>query len=102
MNVTETNTGKKWTFIAVDSVLRLGSLHPYYVYSFSLCARTIGNGPYSPPITVRTQEEGEMQGKLHADHAFVDNAPVASISSTSIPIIFSRNYVLVTDNCVPT
>lgn len=59
VNVTETNTGKKWTFIAVDSVLRVGSLHPDYVYEFAVTARTIGNGPYSQPRTVKTREDGK-------------------------------------------
>ncbi len=58
VNVTETNSGKKWTFIAVDTVLRIGSLHPDYVYEYTLTARTIGNGPYSPVMTVKTEEDG--------------------------------------------
>lgn len=60
VNVTESNTGKKWTFLAVDTVLRLGSLHPDYVYEFTLTAHTIGNGPYSPAATVRTEEDGKV------------------------------------------
>lgn len=60
VNVTETNTGKKWTFIAVDTALRIGSLHPDYVYEYTLTARTIGNGPYSPVMTVRTEEDGNF------------------------------------------
>ena len=59
VNVTEVNTGKKWTFIAVDSSLMIGSLHPYYMYNYSITARTIGNGPYSPVQSVRTLEDGK-------------------------------------------
>lgn len=58
VNITETNTGRKWTFSAVDTVLRVGSLHPDYVYAFTITARTIGNGPYSPLLTVRTRQDG--------------------------------------------
>lgn len=57
-NITETKTGKKWIFNAVEKVLRIGSLHPDYAYEFTVTARTIGNGPYSLPTTVRTREDG--------------------------------------------
>lgn len=56
---TEVNTGRNWTFVAVGNVLRVGSLRPGYVYSFTVAARTFGNGPYSVPINVRTLEEGK-------------------------------------------
>lgn len=48
-------------FVAVGStgILRVGSLHPDYVYSFAVTARTFGNGPYSAPVDARTLETGE-------------------------------------------
>ena len=58
VNVTETNTGKKWTFLAVDTELKIGSLHPNYVYEYTLSAHTIGYGPYSPAMTVKTKQDG--------------------------------------------
>lgn len=58
VNVTEILTGKNWTVIATDSVLHMGSLHPYYEYEFTITARTTGIGPYSAPVTVRTLEDG--------------------------------------------
>ena len=56
---TETNTGKNWTFVAIDNVLRVGFLHPGYVYSFTVAARTFGNGPHSAPVNATMLEAGE-------------------------------------------
>ena len=39
----------------------ISSLHPYYQYSFRVAANTsVGMGPFSPPISVRTQEDGML------------------------------------------
>ncbi len=65
VNVTESNTLKKWSIIALNNDLRLGSLHPDYVYVFAITARTIENGPYSSPVSVRTEEDGNNHRKQH-------------------------------------
>ena len=39
--------------------LRVESLHPYYDYVCSVAAVTIGPGPYTSPLLVRTLEDGE-------------------------------------------
>ena len=35
------------------------SLHPYYVYEFTVAAETIALGPYSNTDVVRTEEDGK-------------------------------------------
>ena len=60
VNVTESNTRRKWTFFAIDASLTIGSLHPDYVYKFTLAAYTIGYGPYSSEVAVRTEEDGTV------------------------------------------
>ncbi len=57
--MTERYTGKLWTFFAVDSLVYIGSLHPYYLYDCTVAAHTIGTGPYSDTLTIQTDEEGE-------------------------------------------
>ena len=37
----------------------VGPLHPYYTYNCSILAVTVGEGPPSTIITVRTAEDGE-------------------------------------------
>ena len=45
----------------------IGPLHPYYTYNFTILAVTVGEGPPSTVITVRTEEDGRSwcsPGKL--------------------------------------
>ena len=56
--MTETETGRSWSFIAVDTSLSVGSLHPHYIYSGQIAAFTIGLGPYTNLFYVQTQESG--------------------------------------------
>ena len=35
------------------------TLHPYYTYSFAISAVTVGEGPYSQPLSLQTLEDGE-------------------------------------------
>lgn len=78
VNMTETDTGKKWSFHTVGGVLRLGSLHPHYRYSYAISARTIGNGPYSPLESVMTLEDAPVGPPQYVT--------VASKSSTSLTL----------------
>ena len=43
-----------------NTSLTLTSLHPYYVYSFSVAAVTVGIGPYSTAINTTTDEDGTI------------------------------------------
>ena len=42
-----------------DPAFQVESLHPYYEYVCSVAAVTIGPGPPTSPLTVRTFEDGE-------------------------------------------
>ncbi len=55
--------------IYVHSSLHLivPSLHPFYQYTFDVAANTsVGRGPFSTLITIRTQEDGTSLFTLHA------------------------------------
>ena len=41
------------------SIIAVG-LHPYYTYSFTLAAVTVGQGPYTQALTLQTFEDGEQ------------------------------------------
>ena len=62
---TETQTGKNWTFVAVGRLLRVGSLLPDSMYSFTVAAWTFGNGPYSAPVNATTLEDGRALVMFH-------------------------------------
>ena len=53
--VSETNTGRFWTFYSVDPSLLVSALHPYYVYECDVAAITVGTGPFAT-VTVQTNE----------------------------------------------
>ena len=56
----ETDSGTTFYFFsdsdAVESTV--GPLHPYYTYTCTVSAVTVGEGPPSELITVRTAEDG--------------------------------------------
>ena len=59
VDVTETETGRFWTFFAVDQSINVGSLHPFYHYEGTVAAYTIGTGPYTETVIVQTEEAGK-------------------------------------------
>ena len=56
----QTNTSYSHTVASEESALLVESLHPYYDYVCSVTAVTIGPGPYTSSLTVRTFEDGEL------------------------------------------
>ena len=59
VRVTEKNTGTVSTSTVIEKYLILTFLHPYYIYSCSVAAVTVGIGPYSIAINITTDEDGE-------------------------------------------
>ena len=57
----ETETGQRWTFIALGDDLRVGSLHPYFTYQCEVAAHTVGRGPFSVPFQLKTLETCETK-----------------------------------------
>ena len=59
----EVQTNKSYTHVgdvSEDPIqLHVEFLHPYYDYVCSVAAVTIGPGPYTSPLRVRTLEDGE-------------------------------------------
>ena len=60
VNITEMETGRLLLFTAENSYLRVSPLHPFYTYTCTLAAVTVGLGPYSAPIVVQTPEDGNQ------------------------------------------
>ena len=60
------STSLKWrlggccSFSAVNTSLRVSPLHPFYTYTCIVAAVTVGLGPYSAPVVVRTPEDGNQ------------------------------------------
>ena len=60
VTVFEVQTYNNYTVTSEDPPLQVESLHPYYNYVCSVTAVTIGPGPYTSSLTVRTFEDGEF------------------------------------------
>lgn len=64
INITEINTNT-WREVRSTSLTKLiTGLHPYYTYITSVAAVTIGKGPYSTPIRIRTFSDGRQSVNL--------------------------------------
>lgn len=59
VDVSETNTGRFWTFYSVDPSLLVSALHPYYMYECDIAAITTGTGPFAS-VTIQTNEAGKL------------------------------------------
>ena len=55
---TEQETGRFWTYYAVDEEATVHFLHPYYHYDARVSAHTIETGPFTDAVTVQTEEDG--------------------------------------------
>lgn len=65
VEVTETDTGRDWSFVALGPSLILGSLHPYYNYSARVAAYTIELGPFTELFFVQTNQSGNCTSVLY-------------------------------------
>ena len=58
VRVLEVDTNTFTLHNVTETSLVLSSLHPYYVYRCSVAAVTVGSGPYSDTLSIRTHEAG--------------------------------------------
>ena len=62
INITEgeTDTLCRLTTDNVTTEIIIGSLHPFYIYHCTILAYTVGKGPSTPVISIRTEEDGTL------------------------------------------
>ena len=61
VNITEMETGRLLSFTAVNTTtLSVTMLHPFYMYTCTVAAVTVGIGPYSTTIKVILPEDGKQ------------------------------------------
>ena len=65
LNVTELDTGLIFRIASTVTEATIGPLHPYYSYSSIITAFTVGEGPYSSAVVVRTDEDSELFFLVH-------------------------------------
>ena len=59
ISVTEEETMRQFQLMSTSTTVVATALHPYYTYSFTVSAVTVGEGPYSQPLSIQTLEDGE-------------------------------------------
>lgn len=61
INITEDITGKRLQFITgpYPTEITVGPLHPDYTYHCTVVAYTVGEGPHTSILPIRTKEDGE-------------------------------------------
>ena len=59
VNVTETDTGKRYGLVSLRTNFTLFGLHPYYTYSITVTAVTVAPGPPTSPVLILTNEDGK-------------------------------------------
>ena len=59
INISVAETGSVFQLTSVTTTLNISDLHPYYTYTITVAAVTIGPGPYGVALTIRMPEDGE-------------------------------------------
>lgn len=65
VNITELETGETMQHVSIELTISISSLHPHYVYQYSISAQTIASGPFSEPAVIQMPEAG-MCTKIHS------------------------------------
>lgn len=60
IELTENNTGLVYVYNSSLEDRVITGLHPYYIYECTVAAVTILTGPFSPPVTIQTKEDGQL------------------------------------------
>lgn len=62
INLTELDTGRQQLLSSVTTTFVVQSLHPYYMYEFTVSAHTVDTGPFSDSEVVQTPEDSKCDG----------------------------------------
>ena len=65
VRVSERETGRFFSYFAIDSDITLDDLHPFFNYECTVAAYTTTNGPFSDIISVQTEEAGQFSMSNH-------------------------------------
>ena len=60
INITELETGITFSHLSLTTSISLYNLHPFYRYSVTVTAVTVGPGPATTVFTLQTREDGRF------------------------------------------
>ena len=58
VNISVAETGSSFQLTSETTTLNVSNLHPFYTYTLTVAAVTIGPGPYGLVLTVQMPEDG--------------------------------------------
>ena len=58
INISVAETGSSFQLTSETTTLNISDLHPFYTYTLTVAAVTIGPGPYGLVLTVQMPEDG--------------------------------------------
>ena len=74
INITEVDTGMKTQMTSLGTSLPVPSLHPFYIYWFSVAAYTVDLGPFTEPAVLQMPQDGT--NKINSDtttlHSYIN------------------------------
>ena len=65
VNISVAETGSSFQQTSETTALYISNLHPFYTYTLSVAAVTIGQGPYGLVLTVQMPEDGMDSCNCH-------------------------------------
>ena len=66
MNISVAETGSSFQLTSETSTLHISNLHPFYTYTLTVAAVTIGPGPNGLVLTVQLPEDGMDSCNSHS------------------------------------
>ena len=63
INVSVAETGSSFQLTAGTNAVNISALHPFYTYTITVAAVTIGPGPYGLPLSIQTPGDGKDLNK---------------------------------------
>ena len=62
--VREEETGRNFSVNSTNTELRIGNLHPFYTYHFTVAAVTISQGPFTNEYVLQILEDGKYSNLM--------------------------------------
>ena len=74
INITEVDTGRKTQMTSLGTSLTVPSLHPFYIYWFSVAAYTVDLGPFTEPLMLQMPQDGmnKINGDTTTLHSYIN------------------------------
>ena len=91
INITEVDTGRRIERTSLGTSLTVPSLHPFYVYWFSVAAYTVDLGPFSEPLMLQMPQDGKDNVATLLLCSYINS----SLSHTTAPSSPPSNYTAV-------